>query len=307
VQRMEATCASMTRRWELTDEEWDRVNHIRAQPISSRAALKLLVRRPSLIREVTRDLIVNAKQGMWSSSALVWTLDSERVRQAVPDAARGVGFTDEKPFLSVLLPLVEDRARVLDVGGGDGRLSRHVAPVVEEIVVSDVAPTMLHEAAENLAAYPRASTHLSNGLTLEPLADKSFDLAFAQGVLPYLDVNQGLALLDEMRRVVKPDGRIVVNAFTIDRPEWAAAQLESVRRSAHRGRFSGGLFRAYCEAQLEAMVRTAGFEIETTTYAGETDKRRLPYIIVGGPTADVRGPLDRRPAVAADRRPGPGS
>jgi 2-polyprenyl-3-methyl-5-hydroxy-6-metoxy-1,4-benzoquinol methylase len=53
-----------------------------------------------------------------------------------------------------LLPLVSADARVLDVGGGDGRLSRHVAPVAREVVVSDVSATMVREAGENLAAYP---------------------------------------------------------------------------------------------------------------------------------------------------------
>jgi len=272
-----------TRRWEVSKEEWERIARVRALPISPRVVARLLARRPGLIREVARDLLANAKQGMWGSSALVWVLDSERVRREVPDAARGIGFTDERPFLSVLLPLVEGSSRVLDVGGGDGRLSRHVAPRAGEVVVSDVAPTMIKEAAENLAGLGKVSTHLSNGFTLEPLADRSFDLVFAQGVLSYLDVNQGLALLDEMRRVTTPEGRIVVNAFTTDRPEWAAEQLEGVRMSARRGRFTGGLFRAYCEQQLEVMVRTVGFEIETTTYAADTAGSRLPYIVVGGP------------------------
>lgn len=278
--------AMKARRWEVTEEEWARVVRARDQPMSSRAAAGLLARRPSLIREVARDLVENAKRGMWGSSALVWALDSERVRQEVPDAARGIGFTDEAPFLSVLLPLVDSSARVLDVGGGDGRLSRHVAPLAREVVVSDVAPTMVKEAAENLAGTGNVSTHLSNGYTLQPLANASFDLVFAQGVLPYLDINQGLALLDEMRRVTKPDGRIVVNTFTIDRPEWAAAQLEGVRMSAARRRFTAGLFRAYTETQLEAMVRTVGFEVESTTYGDDPAKRRLPFIVIGGPRSE---------------------
>lgn len=271
------------RRWELTEEEWARIARVRNEPMSLAAAARLLARRPSLIAEVARDLAANAKRGMWASSALVWLLDSERVRQQVPDAARGIGFTDEKPFLSALLPLLDPSFRVLDVGGGDGRISRHVAPLVKEVVVSDVSRTMVKEAAENLSWAGAVSTHLSNGYTLQPLVNASFDLTFAQGVLSYLDVNQGLALLDEMRRVTAPDGRIVVNAFTIDRPEWAAEQLEGVRTSALRGAFTGGLFRAYTGPQLEAMVRTAGFDVASATYGGETAQQRLPYIIVGGP------------------------
>ena len=269
------------RRWEITPEEQQRVADARRAPMSARAALTLLARSPRLIPEVARDVVTHALRGVWSSSALVWTLDSERVRKEVPDAARGIGFTDEEPFLSFLLPRLDATQRVLDVGGGDGRISRHVAPRVAELVVSDVSPTMVSEAAENLAAFGNAQTHLARGFTLEPLVDASFDLVFAQGVLPYLDVNEGLALLDEMARVTKPKGTVVVNAFTFDRPEWAEAQVEAVRTSARRGRFTAGLFRAYVESQVESMVRAAGYDVVESGYGGDSADRRLPYVVVG--------------------------
>ena len=87
---------------------------------------------------------------------------------------------------------------LLDVGAGDGRLSRHVAPLAREVVVSDVSPTMVREAGENLESHSNVTTHLARGVTLDPLPAASFDVVFAQGVLSYLEVNQGLALLDEM-------------------------------------------------------------------------------------------------------------
>jgi SAM-dependent methyltransferase len=270
-----------SRRWEVTPEEERRIAKARQAPMSARTALTLLAQSPRLVPEVARDLARHAVRGIWSSSALVWTLDSERVRRAVPDVARGIGFTDEGPFLSYLLPRLNATQRVLDVGGGDGRLSRHVAPSVAEVVVSDISPTMVAEAAENLASFGNVQTHLARGFTLEPLAAGSFDLVFAQGVLPYLDVNEGLALLDEMARVTKPGGTVIVNAFTFDRPEWAEAQVEAVRMSARRGRFTAGLFRSYVESQVEAMVRAVGYELVETGYGDDPAEKRLPYVVVG--------------------------
>ena len=186
-------------------------------------------------------MFAHAKQGMWESSALVWTLDGERVRGEVPDAARGIGFANPAPFLEVLLPRLDRTQRVLDVGGGDGRIAREVAPHVREIVCSDVSPTMVAEATQNLARFSNASTFLARGYTLRPLEDESFDVAFAQGVLSFIEVNLGLALLDEMHRV-PPRRHIGRQRVHLRPPDWARDQLEAVRESARRGRFTAGLF-----------------------------------------------------------------
>jgi ubiquinone/menaquinone biosynthesis C-methylase UbiE len=140
---------------------------------------------------------------------------------------------------------------------------------------------MVAEAKQNLAGFSNASTFLARGYTLRPLRDESFDVAFAQGVLSFIDVNLGLALLDEMHRVLRPGATLVVNAFTFDRPDWARDQLEAVRQSARRGRFTAGLFRSYTAAQIEAMVRVAGFEIVEARYGPDQDHDRSPYIVVG--------------------------
>jgi ubiquinone/menaquinone biosynthesis C-methylase UbiE len=211
-------------------------------------------------------------------------LDTERIRRTVADAPRGIAYADERPFLKFLLPLLEADHDVLDVGGGDGRISRHVAPRVRGVVISDVSPTMIKEARENLAQFENVTTHRARGYTLAPLEDGSFDLAFAQGVLPWLDVNVGLALLDEMHRVVRPGGTVVVNAFTIDRAVWADEQLHAVRTSARRGFFGAGVMRTYSEAQLEAMLRAVGFDVRESGYGIDgdfaEDGRRPPYIVV---------------------------
>lgn len=267
------------RRWQVAVEEQARIDAERRKPMTGRAALTLLSRNPRLVPEVLRDVVQHAANGVFQSSALVWLLDSERVRQQIPDAARGIGFTNERSFLEVLSPRISREAVVLDVGGGDGRLSRHVAPIAAEVVVSDVSATMIREAAENLASLTNVRTHHARGFTLHPLENEEFDVVFAQGVLSYLEVNQGLALLDEMARVARDGAALVINAFTMDQPHWREEQLAAVRLSARRGRFTGGLFRSYCERQVELMVEAAGFEILNTTYGGNTETERLPYIV----------------------------
>lgn len=224
------------------------------------------------------------KQSVRGSGSLLWLLDTERIRRTVADAPRGIAYADERPFLKFLLPLLDAQHNVLEVGGGDGRISRHVAPRARRVVVSDPSPTMVREARENLAQFENVTTHRARGYTLAPLGDASFDLVFAQGVLPWLDVNVSLALLDEMHRVVRPGGTVVVNAYTIDREAWADEQVQAVRSSARRGFFGAGVMRSYSEGQLEVMLRAVGFDLRDSGYGIDgdyaEDGRRPPYIVV---------------------------
>ena len=88
-----------------------------------------------------------------------------------------------------------------------------------------------------------------------PYADNSFDLATALDVVEHLD--DDLAGLREMRRVLRPDGRalLFVPAFM-----WLWGVQDDV--SHHR--------RRYTLPQLKERVRAAGFEVERATYANLT-------------------------------------
>jgi len=279
----------MARRWELTEEEWARVRAVREQHMRPAGVLQLLARSPRLIPEIASTVARSALEGVWSSNALVWVLDSERVRQEVPDAARGIGFTDEQPFLGMLEEHLRPHVRALEVGAGDGRVGRHVADRVGHLTCADVSPTMVREARENLGALANVAVVQTRGASLDTFPDASFDLAFAQGVLAYLDVNVATALVDEMHRVLRPGGICVVNAHTIDQPAAGREQLLELRRARARNRFTAGLPRAYCERQLEAMLRLVGFEVVRAGYGDEPESSQLPYIVVGrragGPTA----------------------
>lgn len=254
-----ATRAQSARRWELTSEEMARARLARDQSKSPLGIARLLARSPRLIPEIGLDVVTHARLGVARSSALTWLLDSERVRSAVPDAARGVGFHDERPFLDALLPLLEPGTRVVDVGSGDGRIARHVAPRVGSVVCADPSATMVREAQENLGGLGNVHAERISGLTLSPLPSAAFDLAYAQGVISYLDLNETMSLLDETRRIVRNGAVFLVNAFTIDDRRRAEQHVEFVRAAAQRGRFSGGFIRPYTSDQLIAMLETVGF------------------------------------------------
>jgi ubiquinone/menaquinone biosynthesis C-methylase UbiE len=115
------------------------------------------------------------------------------------------------------LAAVRDRDRVLEVAVGTG--------VVFENIVKrnphglneglDLSPSMLRRAQKRLERYGPASYHLRLASAYQlPFADNSFDLvinAFMLDLLPEADFP---LILAEMKRVLKPSGRVVLSTMS---------------------------------------------------------------------------------------------
>ena len=152
-------------------------------------------------------------------------------------------------------------ATILDVGCGSGALdrmlARHLAPRTT-IVATDVNPFLLRE-AEALAAEDGLGETLrfqpANAESL-PFADATFDAAFSVTVLEECDADRALA---ELRRVVRPGGRVGVIVRSIDLPQWWNLKLpDAVRRIAELPPQSVGP-RGVADASLYPRMRAAGF------------------------------------------------
>ncbi len=138
--------------------------------------------------------------------------------------------------------------RILDVGCGTGANLEMLAQFGEAEGV-DVADEALEFCrAKGLKTHKGLAEKL-------PFADESFDLTTALDVIEHLD--DDLAGLKEMRRVLKPGGRalIFVPAFM-----WLWGVQDDV--SNHRIR--------YTKKQIVGRMEKAGFEIERATYANWT-------------------------------------
>ena len=101
--------------------------------------------------------------------------------------------------------------RFLDVAAGSGALSIPAARLGARVLATDLSPAML-ELLERRARDEGLSieTRVMDGHHLE-LDDDCFDLAGSQfGVMLFTDMPKGIA---EMARVVRPGGRVLVNAY----------------------------------------------------------------------------------------------
>lgn len=146
-----------------------------------------------------------------------------------------------------LLELLEVRPgdRVLEVGCGAGNILEKIGPGAELHGV-DLSPFLLEKAARRLG--PRAV--LKQGFAEKlPYADASFDRVYCSEVLEHV-LDPG-AVLGELRRVVRPGGRVVVsfpNEHLIDRVKDGLRRLGLWRLFAGRSEGAqagpGGVYQA---------------------------------------------------------------
>ena len=128
--------------------------------------------------------------------------------------------------------------QVLDVAGGTGALAEALAGRVGEVTVSDISEPML----AYVAAPARAVVARAEQL---PFPDSSFDLVACVRALHHVD--SPTRALDEMARVVRPGGRIVIEDFLADPdPDRARhwEEIERLRDPGHRRLVAAGEVRS---------------------------------------------------------------
>jgi ubiquinone/menaquinone biosynthesis C-methylase UbiE len=116
--------------------------------------------------------------------------------------AEKAGLADRRGAL-----LAEVHGRVLEIGGGTGANLAHYPPAVEELVVIEPEEAMARR-LERKAAGVRLDVRVLHASAEElPLEDASFD--FAVSTLVLCTVHDQARALAEIRRVLKPGGRLL--------------------------------------------------------------------------------------------------
>jgi SAM-dependent methyltransferase len=121
--------------------------------------------------------------------------------------------------------------RALDVGTGAGALALALAPLVKEVVGLDPVPELLELARAR--ALPNTGFVEGDGTALT-FSDASFDLVGTHRTLHHIARPE--AVVAELARVTRPDGRVlVVDQLAPDDPAEAAAlhEFETERDSTH--------------------------------------------------------------------------
>lgn len=118
------------------------------------------------------------------------------------------------------LAILEPGWVVADLGCGTGRTAAAFAPFVRQILAVDASAEMLDAARERLAACPNVELR-QGALEAVPIAAGTVDLALLVLVLHHLA--DPAAVLQDARRVLRPDGRLlVIDMQPHDREEYRA-------------------------------------------------------------------------------------
>ena len=147
------------------------------------------------------------------------------------------------------------RGLVLEVGVGSGLNLPLYGPAVVRVVGLDPSPELLRLASRRAAdAIVPVSLFRASAEHL-PLADAVFDTIVMTWTL--CSIPNPIAALTEMRRVLRPGGRLLFVEHGLS-PEIRTARWQH-RLTPYWKRISGG---CHLDRQMDDLIRSAGFEID---------------------------------------------
>jgi SAM-dependent methyltransferase/glycosyltransferase involved in cell wall biosynthesis len=96
--------------------------------------------------------------------------------------------------------------RILEIGCGIGRMTRHLAALFGEVHAVDVSGEMIRQAGEHLRDVPNVRLYETSGADLAPFEDQFFDFAYSFIVFQHVpDKETIISNLREVHRTLKPD------------------------------------------------------------------------------------------------------
>jgi ubiquinone/menaquinone biosynthesis C-methylase UbiE/DNA-binding transcriptional ArsR family regulator len=232
----------------LTDEGW---LSSRAEGTSRRYRMAPNLRGAAARRlwQVVRSQLTGSSQAAQDAARLEGVLDARRARaMAFFDSAAANWDRTRRDVLGArndlvaLLPLLDRRWVVGDLGCGTGQLAATVAPFVGRVIAVDESAPMLATARTRLAGQQNVEVRQGRIEAL-PIADGELDVAMLFLVTQY--IAEPVAAFRDVARTLRPGGRLlIVDLMPHDREDYAQ-QL-------------GHLWQGFSAEQMESWTADAG-------------------------------------------------
>jgi len=140
------------------------------------------------------------------------------------------------PILEQLVfPLLSNDSRVLELGPGTGRCSRHILCKIPQgrLVLVDHSQWIVDFLKRYFVNKPRVEVHLSNGRSVSLVGNDPFDLIFSNGTFIELKLGNFVSYAKEFFRLLKPGGQCVFDFIDIESTAgWDFLQAQA-RSMAH--------------------------------------------------------------------------
>lgn len=153
--------------------------------------------------------------------------------------------------------------RVLELGCGVARIGVELAPHVGHWHGVDISANMIEVARTRLAGHPNTSLGVLERTALQGIPDASLDKAYCVAVFIHMDKEDFFLYLREMRRVLRPGGRLYFDHWNLAHPVgWRRFQVEADSHAAADPRTRKDVARnQFCTPQeVEIYLRQAGLE-----------------------------------------------
>ena len=151
-----------------------------------------------------------------------WFINTARLSQPEKDFDRD-GARDVEQIVTCDLSLLTQgkdpkHLKILELGCGIGRMTRHLASVFGEVHATDVSGEMIHRAQERLTGISNATLYETNGYNLAELPDDHFDIVLSAFVFRHVPTPEIIEEnLRDAYRVLKPGGvmKFHTNSITL--------------------------------------------------------------------------------------------
>ncbi len=145
---------------------------------------------------------------------------------------------------------------VLDFGCGIGRVARYVGPLCRQLWAVDASARMLELAERRLAGLGNVVFAICHDTRIPDVPDASVDFAYALLVLQHLEREDAFLVLEELRRVLKPAGRVHFSFPNFLAEAYGASFLADAHRSPD---LSPTRARVYTPQEVRRLLELAGF------------------------------------------------
>lgn len=181
-------------------------------------------------------------------------------------------FAKEKEYLR---RIIKPNSRVLDVGCGDGRSIFDVLPVTKNVVGVDHDERAVVGARKNFVDCPSVE-FLEASAAAMPFGDSNFDFIICMGTFANF-ADEKVAVLKEMRRVLKSSGKIIISVYSEDAFEERMRLYKSSSAKIREVRGTTVIFdesmgdntsEQFSEQELRSIFNQAGLKTEDITKVG---------------------------------------